>query len=64
MDTSDPNLLALAVTIGHARDLIITSAPSDHWRALTAALVAEHTPDQLAEMLTGACALIARPTVP
>ena len=60
LDTSNPDLHALALTVGHATELLERDAPADHWEALTSALVAEHTPEQLANMLTGACALIAR----
>lgn len=61
MDTSNPDLLALAVTVGLASELITEHATPDRWAALTDALVAEHAPTQLANMLTGAAALIARP---
>lgn len=60
MDTTDPDLLALVVTIGHAVKLTTDQAPTEHWQALTDALIAEHTPEQLASMLTGAAALLAR----
>ena len=56
----DPDLIALAVTVGLAADLIQTRASAAGWDALTAALVEEHTPQQLANMLTGAAALLAR----
>lgn len=60
MDPTDPDLLALVVTIGHVSKLSKDKAPPAHWDALTSALVAEHTPEQLASMLVGACALVAR----
>jgi hypothetical protein len=53
-------MLALTVTIGHATQLIQAGASTEDWDALTAALVAKHTPDQLANMLTGAATLLAR----
>lgn len=56
----DPDLIALAVTVGLASDLIQSRASAAGWDALTAALVEEHTPGQLANMLTGAAALLAR----
>ncbi|MDR7113893.1 hypothetical protein J2X03_003795 [Microbacterium trichothecenolyticum] len=56
----DPDLHALVLTIGLVSQLTTGHAPTADWDALTAALVAEHTPVQLARMLTGAAALIAR----
>lgn len=56
----DHDLIALAVTVGLASDLIRGGASGAGWDALTAALVEEHTPEQLANMLTGAAALLAR----
>lgn len=50
----------LAVTLGHVTDLSQRQAPTQEWDALTAALVAEHTQTELADLLIGACALIAR----
>lgn len=57
---TDPDMLALTVTIGHARQLIDSSADTADWQALTDALLETHTPEQLANMLTGAATLIAR----
>lgn len=54
------DMLALAVTLGHAKQLTQAHGTPDEWDELTAALVAEHTPEQLANMLTGAAALIVR----
>lgn len=56
----NPDLEALAITVGHAHDLLTTNAPTEHWAALTDALVETHTPHQLANMLTGAATLLAR----
>ena len=64
MDTTDPALHALTLTVGIASSLVTSGATSEEWAALTAALLAEHTPAELANMLTGAAALIARTTVP
>ncbi len=64
LDTGNPDLHALMLTVAHASALVTTRATTDQWAALTGALVAEHTPQQLANMLTGACALIARTTAP
>ena len=60
MDTTDPDLHRLALTIGFTRDLIERHAPTQEWEALTHALLEEHTPEQLANMLTGAATIIAR----
>ena len=60
MDTTDPDLHRLALTIGFTRDLIDREAPTQEWEALTHALLEAHTPEQLANMLTGACTIIAR----
>lgn len=60
LDTTNPDLLALTVTVGFAGDLIQRDATSDEWVALTTALLEEHTPAELANMLTGACAVIAK----
>ena len=62
MDTTDPDLHRLALTIGFTRDLIERHAPTQEWEALTHALLEEHTPEQLANMLTGAATIIARAT--
>lgn len=62
MDTRDPDLLALVVTVGHASSLLTNDGTPEEWAALTSALLSEHTPAQLANMLTGACALLARTT--
>lgn len=62
LDTTDPDLTALLVTVGYAGQLTTAHATTEEWDALTSALVAEHTPEQLAHMLTGAAALIARST--
>lgn len=56
----DPDMQALVLTLGHTAQLTDSGATPTEWEALTAALVAEHTPEQLANMLTGAAALIAR----
>lgn len=56
------DMLALAVTLGHAKQLTLDHGTPDDWDALTRALLAEHTPEQLANMLTGAAALIVRMT--
>jgi hypothetical protein len=63
VDATDPDLHALLTTIGHATELTVAKAPAHHWDALTSALLAEHTPEQLASMLTGAAALIARGSI-
>lgn len=60
LDTTNPDLHALIVTIGHARELTQTNATPDQWQALTDTLTTEHTAAELANMLTGAAALIAR----
>lgn len=57
---TDSDMLALTVTIGHARQLLDSGADAADWQALTNALVETHTPKQLANMLTGAATLIAR----
>ena len=62
MDNTDPDLIALMVTVGHASHLLTHDGTPTEWAALTAALESEHTPAQLANMLTGAAALIARTT--
>lgn len=64
LDTTNPDLHHLVLTIGFARDLTNRAAPTQEWEALTRALVDEHTPEQLANMLTGAAALIARSATP
>jgi hypothetical protein len=56
----DPDAHAFVLTIGLASQLTAGHASAAEWDALTAALVAEHTPTQLANMLTGAAAIIAR----
>lgn len=58
--TSDPRVSELALTIGLAANLTASNAPSTHWDALSAALEADHTPAQIADLLVGACALIVR----
>jgi len=55
LDATDPDLIALTVTIGHVAEVAQTGTG---WDALAAALTAEHTPEQLTNMLLGACALI------
>lgn len=60
MDTRDPDLQALLVTVGLASALTDSGAGTAEWQALTDALLAEHTAPRLASMLTGACALLAR----
>ena len=64
MDPTNPDLQALILTIGITRQLTQTGATTAEWDALTTALETEHTPHQLATMLTAATALIARaPTI-
>ena len=58
--TTSYDMLTLTVTIGHAAQLTANEATTEEWNALTDALLAEHTPEELANMLTGACAIIAR----
>ena len=53
-----PSAQALTVTVGLASQIVKTGAPPEAWESLTAALVAEHTPEQLARMVTEAVALI------
>lgn len=60
LDFSSPDLQALLLTYRHVGELRRTDAPSEHWDALARALVAEHTPEQLANMLLGSCAIHAR----
>ena len=60
LDPTNPDLQALILTIGITRQLTQTGATTAEWDALTRALEAEHTPAELAHMLTAAAALIAR----
>lgn len=60
MDPNDPDLHALVVTIGFAADLTSRQAPTSEWNTLETELLAAHTPEQLARMLVGAAAIIAR----
>jgi hypothetical protein len=62
LDTRNPDLLALTVTIGHASELIRNDATPDEWAAFTEAIATEQTPAELANMLTGACTILARIT--
>lgn len=55
-----PDAQALTVAVGLAAQLTATDAPPEAWDSLTAALLAEHTPEQLAGMVTEAAALIVR----
>ncbi len=56
----DQDMQALVVTVGLAAQLTQAQATTAEWDALVDALVAEHTPAQLARMLTGAAALIVK----
>lgn len=60
LDTDNPDLHALVLTVGFAQELIDQNATSEQWIELTTALHEEHTPEQLANMLTGAAAIIAK----
>lgn len=60
LNVHDPDLQALTLTVGHAAELLRDRADTPAWDALTQVLVDQHTPEQLASMLTGAAALIAR----
>jgi hypothetical protein len=60
LDFANPDLQALMLTYTHVGELMRMNATPDQWAALTDALVAEHTPDQLANMLVGACTIHAR----
>lgn len=60
MDPNDPDLHALIITIGFASDLTNRQAPTSEWNTLETELLAAHTPEQLARMLVGAAAIIAR----
>lgn len=60
MNPTDPDLQALTLTVGICHHLTTTHATPDEWAALTRTLATEHTPAQLANMLTGACTLLAR----
>lgn len=55
-----PGFGTLAITLGFVHDLTQRGAATNEWDALTAALVAEHTQTELADLFIGACALIAR----
>lgn len=58
--TPTPDAQALALTVSLCHQLTTTHATPDEWAALTRTLETEHTPTQLANMLTGACTLLAR----
>lgn len=58
--TNLPGFGDLAFTIGFTADLTARHAPTPDWDALSAALVAEHTQTELADLLVAACTLIAR----
>lgn len=60
---TDPDMVALTLTVGFARQLIEGQAERADWQALTEALVENHTPQQLANMLTGAATLLAKAAV-
>lgn len=60
LDVENPDLHSLTVTIGLASQLLTETAGPAEWAALTAVLVDDYTPTQLANMLTGACTLIAK----
>ena len=60
LDTTNPDLRALTLTVGLCRELVDADAKPAAWTDLTRALVAEHTPEELANMLTGACTILAR----
>lgn len=49
---------ALAVTVGLTAELMQRNAPAEEWDAMRAVLVEQHTPEQLAGILTQAAALL------
>lgn len=60
LNPTDPDLQALTLTVGICHQLTTTQATHEQWDELTRTLATEHTPAELANMLTGACTLLAR----